>query len=114
MLWGHRPTAGAPAVALHAESLHYRYKCTVQQDIRGVIVQVLHHAYARNVGKVGGRDNAQHLLSCSEFIKKDLPLSGQILTLSAALADLPAQDICLSLTSLDNTSAQSAWANHNV
>lgn len=65
-------------------------------------------------GKMGLRDTAQNLLSCSEFIKKDLPLSGQILTLSAALADLPAQHICLSLTSLDNTWAQSAWADHNV
>lgn len=79
--------------------------------------QVLHNASAGIVGKVrklGGQDTAQNLLSCSEFVKEDLPLSGQVLTLSAALADLPAQHICLSLTSLDNISAQSAWADHNI
>lgn len=79
--------------------------------------QVLHNAKVGNLGRlgnVGGQDTAQNLLSCSELVKKDLPLSGKVLTFSAALADLPAQHICLSLTSLHSTSAQSAWADHNV
>ena len=45
----------------------------------------------------------QNLLGCSELVKKDLPLSGQVLALSAALADLPAQHIRLSLASLHIT-----------
>ena len=42
----------------------------------------------------------QNLLGCSELVKKNLPLSGKVLALSAALADLPAQYICLSLARL--------------
>lgn len=42
----------------------------------------------------------QNLLGCSELVKKNLPLSGKVLAVSAAFADLPAQHICLSLSSL--------------
>ena len=45
----------------------------------------------------------RNLLGCSELVKKDLPLSGQVLALTTALADLPAQHIRLSLASLHIT-----------
>lgn len=47
----------------------------------------------------------QDLLGCSELVKENLPLSGKVLALRAALADLPAQHICLSLASLYMTPA---------
>lgn len=46
------------------------------------------------------QSGVQNLLGCSELVKKDLPLSDKVLALSAALADLAAQHICLSLAGL--------------